>query len=156
MRRASAPHSGLLSRWTQCHRILVARGQDCEDKSLQALETQGSQDWVTPHWHLPWPHHWQCQDPRITHKLSTSCPFKGPFYPPNTETWVCSVLWCQRCLLEARHLPVSLEITHCKGSHLMYLDGPHSVGGFKSRPLARIWHLREAESGAEGTGMHVL
>lgn len=38
----------------------------------------------------------------------------------------------------------------------MYLDGPHSVGGFKPHLLARIWRLREAGSGAEGTGMRVL
>lgn len=38
----------------------------------------------------------------------------------------------------------------------MYLDGSHLFGGFKPHPLARIWHLREAELGAEGMNMCVL
>lgn len=38
----------------------------------------------------------------------------------------------------------------------MYLDGPHLVGGFKPRPLARIWRLREAGMGSEGTDMCVV
>lgn len=37
----------------------------------------------------------------------------------------------------------------------MYLDGSHLFGGFKPHPLGRIWHLREAELGAEGMSMCV-
>lgn len=38
----------------------------------------------------------------------------------------------------------------------MYLGGSHLFGGFKLRPLARVWHLREAGLGAEGMNMCVL